>query len=286
MKKITTIKFDSEYFNVKDTLECGQFFRFKSYKDGYLVFTQDKCCYVYQKGESSFIECVDGDEQYFYNFFDLSRDYKSIVESAINENVEILTRSAKAGKGIRILNQNHLETLFWFIISQNNNIARIKGIIEKLCTALGDKKEFNGLEYYTFPEPKKMAEQSLEFYKGIGLGYRADYIKRLAKDIAHGYDVSLLSKLSTPEIKDALMSIHGVGRKVSDCVTLFGYHRSDSFPVDTWIEKVYKQDFNGDLTNREKITEWFLSRFGANSGYYQQYLFHYKRITEKTREKE
>ena len=185
------------------------------------------------------------------------------------------------GKGIRILNQDYTETLFSFIISQNNNIARIKGIIEKLCLALGEKKQFKDIEYHAFPTAKIMAQQSLMFFREIGLGYRAEYIKRLAEDIDIGFDLSLLCDLSTMEIKDALMNIHGVGRKVCDCVTLFGFHRSDSFPVDTWIEKVYKQDFNGTLTDRVKITEWFLSRFKDNSGYYQQYLFHYKRTALK-----
>ena len=279
MKKII---YESEYFNIKDTLECGQFFRFKMYKNGYLVCSLDKCCFVYEQENLTIIECESQDEQYFYNFFDLDRDYKSIVNSAISEGVDILTKASLVGKGIRILNQNHVETLFWFIISQNNNIARIKGIIEKLCIALGEKKEFMGETYYAFPSIQKMAEQDLEFYMSIGLGYRAQYIKRLAEDMLLGFDISAFNKLTTSEIKDLLMSIYGVGRKVCDCVTLFGYHRSDSFPVDTWIEKVYREDFKGKLTDRVKITEWFLSRFGINSGYYQQYLFHYKRISEKT----
>jgi N-glycosylase/DNA lyase len=275
------IAYNCEYFNVKDTLECGQFFRFKPFKAGYLVCSLDKCCYVYQEGEFTYIECEKKDEQYFYNFFDLDRDYKAIVNSAIAEQVEILTQSALFGKGIRILNQNYIEALFWFIISQNNNITRIKGIIERLCSALGEQNQFMGETYYAFPDIEKMAEQPLSFYKELGLGYRAEYIMRLAEDIKLGFDFSLLTTLTTNEIKETLMGIHGVGRKVCDCVTLFGYHRSDSFPVDTWIEKVYKQDFNGTLNDRQKITEWFLSRFKENSGYYQQYLFHYKRTIKK-----
>ncbi len=282
MNELSIIKFDSKYFNIKDTLECGQFFRFKTHKNGYLVCSLDKCCYAYQYDNFTYIECEEKDEQYFYNFFDLDRDYKTIVDSAIAEDVEILTQSAKAGKGIRILNQNHIEALFWFIISQNNNITRIKGIIDKLCTALGEKKQFIGVEYHAFPTVETMAKQSLDFFRSVGLGYRAEYIKSLAESIVMGLKLPLIIGSTTKEIKEELMQIYGVGRKVSDCVTLFGYHRSDSFPVDTWIEKVYREDFKGKLTDRVKITEWFLSRFGLNSGYYQQYLFHYKRLSEKT----
>ena len=172
--------------------------------------------------------------------------------------------------------------MFSFIVSQNNNIPRIKGILNKLCASLGEKKTFNGIDYYTFPSLEKMAEQDQDFYKGIGLGYRAEYILRLAKDLASGMDVENYISLPVNDLKKQLLKIHGVGPKVADCVALFGYHKSDSFPVDTWIEKVYKQDFNGNLKDRAKIAEWFTTEFKENSGYYQQYLFYYKREMEKT----
>ena len=98
-----------------------------------------------------------------------------------------------------------------------------------------------------------------------------------------GLDLTALCKLETHALKNKLIALHGVGPKVADCVTLFGYHRSDSFPVDTWIEKVYREDFVGQLTDRKEITKWFLDKFKENSGYYQQYLFHYKRLIEKSR---
>lgn len=278
MKRIT---YPSEYFNIKDTLECGQIFRFQPFKDGFLVFSLDKCCYAYQTENCVVIECEDSDEEYFFNYFDLARDYEKIFYGATKEDIEILSLSATSGKGIRILNQDKEEMLFSFIVSQNNNIPRIKKIIEKMCSSLGKVKNFNGAEYFAFPLSKDMAQKSVEFFKDVGLGYRANYIKRLAEEINGGLDLSKFCTLDTKTLKGRLVKIYGVGPKVADCVALFGFHRSDSFPVDTWIEKVYKQDFKGTLTNREKIAEWFLSKFGENSGYFQQYLFHYKRISEK-----
>ncbi len=278
MKKIV---YDSQFFNIKDTLECGQVFRFTPYKKGYLVFSKDKCACCYNQDDLAVIECEDYDADYFYNYFDLSRDYSVIYEGALNSGFNILEKSAIAGKGIRILNQDITETLFSFVVSQNNNIPRIKGILERLCLGLGDKKTFNGQEYFSFPSAKKMAQTPSEFFKQIGLGYRADYVLRLAQSINSGLDLSGYSEFETQKLKNALISLHGVGPKVADCVTLFGYHRGDSFPVDTWIEKVYREDFNGKLTNRTQITEWFLSLFKENAGYYQQYLFHYKRTQEK-----
>lgn len=280
MEELSIIKFNAEYFSVKDTLECGQVFRFSPFKNGYKIHTADKCAYVYNDGDFAVIECEKSDEEYFRNYFDLSRDYGAIYKSATLENVEILTTASSVGKGIRLLNQDLTETLFSFIVSQNNNIPRIKGIIEKLCASLGEKKCFLGEEYYVFPSVEKMAEKDVEFYKSIGLGYRAEYIRRLAENIVNGFDVNAFKNLSTREIKNQLVTIHGVGRKVADCVTLFGFRRGDSFPVDTWIEKVYREDFKGTETNREKIAEWFVERFKGNAGYYQQYLFHYKRNQE------
>lgn len=278
MKKII---FNNDYFNILDTLDCGQTFRFKPYSQGFIVLSKDKCAYLYAQDNQTVIECLEQDEKYFYNYFDLSRDYAKICESAEQENIPILTSAVKKGKGIRILNQDKEEMLFSFIISQNNNIPRIKGIIERLCHSLGERKEFLGQEYFAFPTAKQMAEKDLDFYENIGLGYRAKYIKDLADNIANGLDVEKFNDLTTKELKQKLLSIFGVGPKVADCIALFGFHRSDSFPVDTWIEKVYIEDLKGTIKDRAKIADYLVERFKDYSGYYQQYLFYHKRISQK-----
>ncbi len=274
------IIYSSEFFNVKDTLDCGQVFRFTPFKNGFLVHALNKVCYAYQDGENAVIECDDADKDFFYNYFDLDRDYSKIYASALLEPSKALNEAAKLGKGIRILNQDKTEALFSFIVSQNNNIPRIKGIIERLCATLGEKVVFDGETYYGFPKIDSLAEKDENFYKSIGLGYRAEYIRRLAVDIQNGFNILEFESLPTVELKKRLISIHGVGPKVADCAVFFGYHRSDAFPVDTWIEKVYREDFDGKLTDRAKIASWFVDKFGQNSGYYQQYLFYYKRIKE------
>ena len=279
MKKIV---FNNDYFNILDTLDCGQTFRFKLFFKGFIVLSKDKCAYLYSQDNQTVIECLDQDEEYFYNYFDLSRDYAKICKSAEQENIPILTSAVQSGKGIRILNQDKEEMLFSFIISQNNNIPRIKGIIDRLCHSLGERKEFLGEEYFTFPTANKMAEKDLAFYENIGLGYRAKYIKNLADSIQNGLiKVDDFNNLSTKELKKQLTSIFGVGPKVADCVALFGFHRSDSFPVDTWIEKVYTEDLKGTIKDRAKIADYLVNRFKDNSGYYQQYLFYHKRLIQK-----
>ena len=281
MNSIEKIVFDSEYFDALSTLDCGQIFRFNKIDNGYLVLSKDKGAVIYTQNNKTTIECHAQDKDYFINFFDLDRDYKSICESAKQENISILSNAVDNAKGIRILNQDKVETLFSFIISQNNNIPRIKSIIEKLCIGLGEKKEFCGIEYYAFPTVQKMAKTNLKFYQEIGLGYRARYIKNLAEKLNNGLDLQQLSLLSTKELRKELTKILGVGTKVADCVILFGYHKSDSFPVDTWIEKVYIEDFKGKLKDRTKIADELTLRFKENAGYYQQYLFYHKRLSQK-----
>ncbi len=272
------IKFNGEYFSVKDTLNCGQVFRFTDAPgDKFIICTTDKCAVCYNKGDYAYIECNDGDEDYFFNYFDLERDYSQIVCYVQQKGIKILSDAVTKGKGVRILNQDKTEMLFSFIVSQNNNIPRIKKIIDSLCKKLGKKHSFNGQDYYAFPTVQALASVDEDFYKSIGLGYRAGYIKATADLINNGYSLEVLTALSTKDLKEELKKLHGVGPKVADCVTLFGFHRADSFPVDTWIEKLYYQDFSGTAKNRNHITNYFLQEFGDYSGYIQQYLFHYKR---------
>ena len=277
------IVFNGEYFNLRDTLNCGQVFRFFAAEDrggAYFVNSADKRCLAYNDGDNAVIECESEDRAYFENYFDLTRDYGAIVNAATAQG-GVLKTAAKLGKGIRILNQDKAEALFSFIVSQNNNIPRIKGIIERLCAGAGKKRTFCGAEYYTFPTAAELAAKPLEFFKEIGLGYRAEYIKCLADGFKATFKEKEFSALTTKDLKKWLVAIHGVGPKVADCVSLFGFHRLDSFPVDTWIEKVYRENFNGTLTDRAKIADYFVETFGKNAGYFQQYLFYFKRSLEK-----
>jgi N-glycosylase/DNA lyase len=271
------MKFDysAEYFNPKDVLECGQIFRYEPYKEGYKVFSADKACYVYSNGVKTVVESDDSD--YFYNYFDLNRDYAEIVKMAKSFNIPFLTSAAEQGKGIRILNQNSEEMIYSFIISQNNNIPRIKGIISRICAGLGDKKAFAGENYFTFPKSYALAQKDAEYYKSLGAGYRDKFLAETSKRICRE-GIDNLYNLDGASLKKQLLTYLGIGDKVADCICLFGFGKADSFPVDTWIEKIYREDFGGTLTDRKKINAYFTSLFGEYSGYVQQYLFYAKRI--------
>ena len=266
--------FDATYFNPEQVLDCGQTFRFAPFKEGYFAVSADKACYIHVDGNKTVVESEDSD--YFYNYFDLNRDYSEIIARAKSHNIPLLSRSAEELKGLRLLNQDHEEMLYSFIISQNNNIPRIKGIISRICGGLGEKREFLGQEFYTFPTTQKLAEAGREFYKNVGCGYRDIFLDETSNRILKE-GISHLLPLPTAELKKQLLTYKGVGAKVADCVALFGFGKRDSFPVDVWIEKIYKEDFNGTLTDRNKINEYFMNLFGEDSGYIQQYLFYGKR---------
>lgn len=271
MQKITC---DAAYFNPKDVLECGQIFRFSPYKEGYKVFSGDKAAYVHTDGKTTVIECADGD--YFYNFFDLGRDYAAIIGKLEEFGIPALTRAVNLSKGLRLLNQDAEETIFSFIISQNNNIPRIKKIIESICAELGEEREFSGETYHSFPSALKIAERPPEFFRALGAGYRDEFLVKTAERIS-SEGLEHLKALPVAELRKALLTYHGIGPKVADCVTLFGFGRGKSFPVDTWVEKIYREDFGGTLKDRNKISSYFTSLFGEYSGLVQQYLFYAKR---------
>lgn len=266
----------NEYFNSKDIFECGQVFRFRKTLDTYSIIALDKIAILKTNGDT---EIISNDIDFFKNYFDLSTDYAKIVgKLKINP---LMEQAVDFGSGLRILKQDHFETLISFIISQNNHIPRIKSIIERLCENLGEKRDFNGITYYGFPNAEIMARQPLELYKKIGLGYRAEYILDTANKIAEGFNLNELFNLDSLSARKKLCEFLGVGPKVADCVLLFAYGKKDVFPVDTWIKKVYAEYFDGVETNPIKISEYLKSQFKDLSGYAQQYLFYYKRSLQK-----
>lgn len=270
--------FPSVYFNAKDTLECGQTFRFEPFENGFFVTAWDKACYIFTCGATTTIECPDEENDYWKNYFDLETDYSKIVERAKGYDVEFLTLSAESGKGVRILKQREEEMIISFIVSQNNNIPRIKKILNAICQNLGEKKSFLGREYYTFPTMEKLAGADESFFSSIGAGYRAKYLVFAARKL-RDEGVERLKELDTAALKTELLKFLGIGEKVANCIILFGFSRP-AFPVDTWIEKLYRENFGGTLTDRGAITRFFEDKFGADSGYIQQYLFYYKRSKE------
>ncbi len=255
-------------FNIKDTLECGQVFRFKSTPFGFIVYSGLQKAEVYCQKEGTKIICED--KKYFINYFDLLTDYAKI--KVVLKQEHNLGNALEFGKGIRILKQNPLETLISFIISANNNIPRIKNIINKLCEGYGEYKN----DYYAFPTLNQLAKIDVNYFRQIGCGYRSEYLVETINALKT-FDLNTLYNLPTSEARKVLMQFKGVGRKVADCVLLFAYGKTDVFPTDTWILQAYEQIYGIKEKNAVKVSEIFSKQYGKLAGYAQQYMFYAKR---------
>ena len=263
---------NTPFFNPKDTLECGQVFRYKKLENGdYQVISKDKICLIKENPSGGF-DFYTKDGEYFYNYFDFQTDYQVIYDNLIN--LPLMKDAIPSGMGIRILKQDSFEALIGFIISANNHIPRIKGIIEKICENLGE----NMGDFYAFPTPLAMAKAGQEFYKSIGAGYRDRYLAETSRDIARGnFSLEVIATLPTEKAKKELCKLLGVGGKVADCILQYGFGRSDVFPTDTWIKKMYKRAFGENSLSGEEIREKLVGIYGNYSGFAQQYLFYAER---------
>lgn len=192
--------------------------------------------------------------------------------------------SIEYGKGIRILNQDLWETIISFIISANNNIPRIKGIIEKLSKKYGKELEFEGKKYYTFPTPKELENVTVEAYRSLGLGFRDIRLYETTKMIIEKkVDLQELRKNpNTFEVREKLLTLSGVGPKVADCILLFSdLKRFEVFPIDVWVRRVMNDLYikNPDETkvSKKQIEKIANEKFGNLAGLAQQYLFYWRR---------
>lgn len=261
-----TIITSARDFNINQTLQCGQLFRYRILDNSAEVYTLDKKAVLHQSGDNIIIE--NEDKAYFENYFDLQCDYGEVKRQL--QPLPLMKSAIRYGYGIRILRQDIVETIISFIISANNNIPRIQGILGKIAP--------KGV----FPTLEELCQYTEADFKAMGCGYRASYLTKTIKSIAQNN-----INLSAPLQMDGLRAneflcncLAGVGPKVADCILLFAYHKMDVFPVDTWVKKVYFQLF-GDEPSTKVIRKKLLDTYGDLSGYAQQYLFYSKRDGNK-----
>ena len=227
--------------------------------------------------------CSEDDfEKIWRGYLDLDRDYGAIKET-LSASDEVMAKAICGGEGIRILKQELWETMVSFIISQNNNIPRIKGCIEKLARLFGEPAgEYGGVEYYNVPSPEIMAELNAEDLAPVRLGYRAPYLVETAKQVTAkgGIDViaAELAAAGTPEEAcEYLRGFQGVGPKVASCIALFGLGRLEAFPIDVWVRRVMNRLYGIDEKDIKGMNAYAAEHFGVNGGIAQQYLFYYIR---------
>ena len=271
--------------DIERSCACGQSFRWKKDGDGFVAPALGRVVRVCQNDcDISIYPCKKGEEKDWLAYFDLDRDYAAIEKRlSVDEQLSMCIGSAS---GIRVFAQEPFETLITFIISANNNIGRIAGIVERLCALCGEKAEFDGKEYYLFPKPESIAALEESELVRIGSGYRAPYIKKSAAIIAGGYQLEKLRDMPLDIARKELLKFPGVGPKVADCVLLFGLGHTDAFPVDVWIGRAMSEIYFDGESPKKKQLEAAIRALGSESGIVQQYIFHYARQTELSKKRQ
>lgn len=247
------------------TLDCGQAFRWSRQNDGsYMGVAGGYFLHIIKENDNLIFKNTTKEafENFWCHYFDLTKDYDSICQTLKQD--KLLSSTIDEYYGIRILNQDSWEALCSFVISQQNNIKRIKLIIDRLCKAYGEEV---APDFYTFPSAEKLSKLSVEDFEALGTGYRGKYLEKLSKDVASGkIDLDKIKKLPLDDARKELLNIYGVGIKVANCALLFGFEFYSCFPIDVWMKRVMEYYPNG-----------LPKCFDGIEGIAQQYLFHWAR---------
>ena len=253
--------------DLAQTLDCGQSFRWEQEENGdFRGVAFDREVTVHLDGSDFYIFGGKAEDSALWSdYFDLDFDY-GIIKNELSALSPVLKSAAEYAPGIRILRQDSWEALCSFIISQNNNIPRIKGIIKRLCECFGDKTEDSG---YTFPSAARLSDLSVEDLAPLKSGFRAKYLIDAAQRVSSG-EINLDEVLVMPidEARQSLMKIKGVGPKVAECALLYGMHRLECFPMDVWMKRAMAV----------LLPEFTIEDLGQYAGIAQQYIFHYSRM--------
>ncbi|MFR2794595.1 MAG: DNA-3-methyladenine glycosylase family protein [Eisenbergiella sp.] len=263
VKKITN-------FSLEQIARSGQCFRMSRREDGFFdIISGSRWMGARQSGESCEFLCTEEEfSEFWEDYFDLKQNYGEYISRIDKEDV-YLNAAVKLAGGVRILRQDIWEMIVSFLISQQNNIVRIRRCIENICEAYGNPmKSGRGEVYFTFPEPEALAGLEEDALKACNLGYRSKYVVRAARSVAEGcFDLEQLGTLPYEKAKEELLKLFGVGVKVADCICLFGLHHLEAFPVDTHISQALKK-YYGDGFPMEK--------YRGIQGVIQQYIFYYE----------
>lgn len=251
----------NDSFCIQQIADSGQCFRIYQLTDNiWRVIAKGKHVDVQElkKGQHKFL-CSDDDfYSTWYDYFDFGTNYGHIKDMILSQNDPYLINAIKFGYGIRILRQDCWEALISFVISQQNNIPNIRKVIKKLCC-----------NSEQFPSADVLKNYSIDELRDLRMGYRAEYIHDIAQRVASGkFDLNALKNLPYSEALKKLMTLHGVGVKVANCVALFGLHHTEAFPIDVWINRIIQKRYSGRFD---------YSKFGNAAGIIQQYMYFYER---------
>ena len=266
-----TLQLEIPSFSLKETLECGQFFRFTKTLDSYLVQSYDRMFALRQEGNILFSDGVE--ESLIRKMFRLDDDFASIVREIDRD--PVIHRAIQKYHGMRLIRQDPWECLFSFLCSSAKRVDHIRCMIESLCRCSERKIRFRNNIAYGFPEPLTL--QSAPSLGGIGAGFRAAYLTGANQFMDRGKLLDL-KELPYHEARQELMGLSGVGEKIADCILLYSLDFIEAFPIDTWMKKgLQKAYFHGKRATAREMEQFAADHFGPCAGYAQLYLFHYWR---------
>ena len=258
---------DIQYFNLAETLDCGQAFRYEKKDNGYEGIAYGRRISLLQNGGNLILKdmSLQEFESTWKEYFDLQRDYGRLRSLLVEHGGHPMKLATEFSPGLRHMRQDPWEMLVSFILSQHTNIPRIKTMIRRLCENFGERLPCGG---YTFPSSEKLAKLNTDELATVKCGYRAKFIIDAARRAADGrFNPNELKNLETPKIREELQKIHGVGPKVADCVLLLGFGRTEVCPVDVWIKRALEKYFPTGLPKK----------LAPYAGLAQQFLFHFIR---------
>jgi len=235
----------------------------------YTVIASDRYLEIEQTGRECGFYCEEAEfEEFWCNYFDLKTKYASYIEK-VNPKDRYLNEAVCFGNGMRILRQDLWEMIVSFLISQQNNIVRIRRCIQNICERYGEERtNSDGEVYYSFPKPEILAKLEEDMLMECNLGYRSKYVVRAAKSVVNGeLDLLMISQMPYQQAKEELMKLFGVGEKVADCICLFALHHLQAFPIDTHINQALQAHYKRGFPKK---------RYKGFEGVMQQYIFYYE----------
>lgn len=265
-------------FNLHNTVTCGQIFRFCEKSDGsYTIILSDRVVNLRLDGNKLYIDSnnMDNIETVIRNYFDLNYDYDCINKKIIEVD-ESKKDIVEFCSGLKMINEPRFEVCISYILSANNGVPQIRGALDNISKKFGEKVVFRGKDYFLFPDIDRLKNASQVDFRDCKAGFRDKYIYDFVQKVANNlFDLSLIDSMDSDEALSYLMSNKGIGEKVASCILLFGYHRFDVYPIDTWVKKYMKDNYG--IIKVSEIRSLLRSLYNENCGLFIQYIFNYSR---------
>ena len=264
-------------FDIDSTITCGQIFRYTKENNNYTIILKDRVISLTVDNQNINIESNNEDnlEEVINDYFDLKRDYKKIEDDIIkmDKNIE---QAILESHGLHMIHQDPFETIISYVISQNNRVPSIANSLNLIACRYGKRIVFKDKEYYLFPSYQDLKTIKEEEYRECKVGFRDKYLLGIVESINNKtLDLDKIYDMTSDEALNYLMSFKGIGNKVASCILLFAYQKFDVYPIDTWVKKFMKDDYN--IEGLKEIKEFTVKTYKEYSGLAIQYMFNYKR---------